>query len=105
VRQFCLLRENKAKSARYDQKLCKPAVPLNIIMHYTIILDAHEKGGFTARCVEIPGALGHGNTQADAMARIREAIEQVRQAQNEELQKTISAVHSEIIRIEVADSA
>jgi predicted RNase H-like HicB family nuclease len=99
------LKVNRAKSVRSDQKLCKPPVPLNIIMHYTIILDAHEKGGFTARCVEIPGALGHGNTQSEAMAAIKEAIEQVRQAQNKELQRTISAVHSEIIRIEVADSA
>jgi predicted RNase H-like HicB family nuclease len=74
-------------------------------MHYTIITESHEKGGFTARCVEIPGALGHGSTQGEAIEKIKEAIEKVRQAQNEELHKTIASLHSEIIRIEVADSA
>lgn len=76
-----------------------------MIMHYTIITESHEKGGFTARCVEIPGVCGHGNTQGEALARIKGAIEVVRQAQNDELHKTIAAVHSEIIRIEIADSA
>jgi predicted RNase H-like HicB family nuclease len=76
-----------------------------MIMHYTIITESHEMGGFTARCVEIPGARGYGNTQGEAIARIREAIEVVREAQNAELHKTIASVHSEIIKIEVADSA
>ena len=74
-------------------------------MHYTIITESHEKCGFTARCVEIPGASGHGSTQGEAIARIRGAIEVVRDARNAELHKTIAAVHAEIIRIEVADSA
>ncbi len=76
-----------------------------MIMHYTIITEPHEKGGFSARCVEIPGAAGFGNTQGEALARVREAIELVREAQNEELHRTIAAVHSEIIKIEVADPA
>lgn len=74
-------------------------------MHYTIITESHEKGGFSARCVEIPGAAGYGNTQGEALSRIREAIEAVREAQNAELHRTIAAVHSEIIRIKVADPA
>jgi predicted RNase H-like HicB family nuclease len=76
-----------------------------MIMHYTIITESHEKGGFTARCVEIPGATGYGNSQGEALARIREAIEVVREVQNAELHKTIAAVHSDIIKIEVADSS
>jgi predicted RNase H-like HicB family nuclease len=74
-------------------------------MHYTIITESHGVGCFTARCVEIPGARGYGSTQGEALARIREEIEVVREAQNAELHKTIASVHSEIIRIEVADSA
>ncbi len=73
-------------------------------MHYTIITESHEKGGFTARCVEIPGASGYGNSQGEAVARIREAIDVVREARNAELHRTIAAVHSEIIKIEVADT-
>jgi len=74
-------------------------------MHYTIITEAHERGGFTARCIEVPGARGHGSSQNEAVARITEEIEQVRKAQNAELHSLISSMHSEIIRIKVADSA
>jgi len=74
-------------------------------MHYTIITESHESGGFSARCVEIPSARGYGSSQGEALARIKEAIEVVREAQNAELAKTIASVHSEIIKIEVADSA
>ena len=74
-------------------------------MHYTIITEAHERGGFTARCIEVPGARGDGSTQNEAVARITEEIEQVRKAQNAELHSLISSMHSEIIRIKVADSA
>ena len=90
---------------RSNHKLCEPGYRFTMIMHYTIITESHEKGGCSARCVEIPGALGYGSTQGEAIARIREAIEKVREAQNEELHKTIASVHAEIIRIEVSDSA
>jgi predicted RNase H-like HicB family nuclease len=73
-------------------------------MHYTIILDAQADGGYTARCVELPEALGRGSTQGEALARIRESIELVQEARCEVLHKTIGAVNSEIIRIEVADA-
>jgi predicted RNase H-like HicB family nuclease len=93
------------KTGCFDHKICLSPYHRTMIMHYTIITESHEKGGFTARCVEIPGAAGYGSTQGEALARIREAIEVVREAQNAELHKTIAAVHSEIIKIEVADSA
>ena len=76
-----------------------------MIMHYTIILDAQAEGGFTARCVELSEALGQGSTQGEALASIRESIELVHDARCEILHKTIGAVNSEIIRIEVADAA
>ena len=74
-------------------------------MQYTIILEADPQGGFFARCIEIPGAHCHGETQNDAFACLRDEIERVRAARNEELQKIIAAPNSEIFRIEVADSA
>ena len=50
-------------------------------------------------CYRIREHTGRGS------GRIREAIEVVREAQNAELHRTIAAVHSEIIRIKVADPA
>ena len=97
--------QDRRKRAVLTTNYVNPHILGTMIMHYTIITESHEKGGFTARCVEIPGAAGYGSTQGEALARIREAIEVVREAQNAELHKTIAAVHSEIIKIEVADSA
>ena len=54
-----------------------------------------------------PGALSYrrllarGSTQGEALASIRESIELVHDARCEVLHKTIGAVNSEIIRIEV----
>lgn len=74
-------------------------------MQYTIILESFAEGGYSARCVEIPGALCSGRSPAEVLARIKELIEEVREARNQELHRTIPAVGSEIIMIEVADAA
>ena len=74
-------------------------------MQYTIVLEADAQGGFFARCIEIPGALCHGDTQNDAFTCMREEIERVTTARNEELHRIIAAPDSEVFRIEVADSA
>ena len=49
--------------------------------------------------------LGRDSTQGEALASIRESIELEQAARCEILHKTIGAVNSEIIRIEVADTA
>jgi predicted RNase H-like HicB family nuclease len=74
-------------------------------MQYTIVLDPDDCGGFTARCVEIPGTVCSGANKSEALARLKDAIEQVQQAQYEELHRTIQSVTSEIIKIDVADTA
>ena len=40
----------------------------------TIIIHACEEGGFTAECVEIPGCFSEGETEEEAEANIREAV-------------------------------
>lgn len=74
-------------------------------MQYTIVLDPNNDGGFTARCVEIPGTVTTGTNKGEALARLKDAIGRVRQAYNEELHRTIQSVTSEIIKIDVADTA
>jgi predicted RNase H-like HicB family nuclease len=73
-------------------------------MQYTIVLEPDERG-YTARCVEIPGAVCRGANKGEALAQLRDEIGQVQQIQYEELQRTIQSLTSEIIRIEVADAA
>jgi len=74
-------------------------------MQYTVILESDTDGGFFARCIEIPGVLCHGETQTDAFACMRDKIERVTMARNEELHRIIASPNSEIFRIEVADTA
>ncbi len=74
-------------------------------MQYTIVLEPNDGGGFTARCVEIPGTVCQGANKGEALARLKEAIGQVQQAQQADLHRTIQSLSSEIIRIEVADAA
>lgn len=74
-------------------------------MQYTIVLDPDGCGGFTARCVEIPGTVCLGANKGEALVRLRDAIKRVQQARYEELQWMIQSVTSEIIKIDVADTA
>ena len=74
-------------------------------MQYTIVLEPNDAGGFAARCVEIPGTVCQGANKGEALARLKEAIGQVQQAQQADLHRTIQSLSSEIIRIDVADAA
>lgn len=74
-------------------------------MQYTIVLDPDDCGGFTARCVELPGTVCQGANKSEALDRLRDAIGEVQQAQQADLHRTIQSLSSEIIRIEVADAA
>jgi predicted RNase H-like HicB family nuclease len=44
-------------------------------MQYTVVLEPQEEGGYTAQCIEIPGAISQGETREEALANIKEAIE------------------------------
>jgi predicted RNase H-like HicB family nuclease len=46
-------------------------------MEYTIVLEAAEEGGYTARCLELPAAISEGDTREEAFVNIKEAIELV----------------------------
>lgn len=44
-------------------------------MKYRVYLEPDEDGVFVATCPSLPGCVSQGNTRAEAMANIREAIE------------------------------
>jgi len=41
----------------------------------TVVLRKEEKGGYSAKCLELPGAISEGETRKETLANIREAIE------------------------------
>ena len=46
-------------------------------MEYTIVLEKQKKGGFTAQCLEVPGAISQGETEREALGNAKEALELV----------------------------
>jgi predicted RNase H-like HicB family nuclease len=44
-------------------------------MRYTVVLQQEPDGGFVASVPALPGCVSQGDTRAEALANIREAIE------------------------------
>jgi len=44
---------------------------------FTVVLQKDEDGGYSVQCMELPGAISQGETRAEALKNIKEAIELV----------------------------
>ncbi len=69
-------------------------------MKYTIILEKEEEGGYSAQCLELPGAISQGETKEEALRNVKEAIALVLEVINEEA-KTLGNA-AEISAVEVS---
>jgi predicted RNase H-like HicB family nuclease len=69
-------------------------------MKYTVILEPQEEGGYTVRCLELPGAISQGETKEEALANIKEGIELVLEVLSQEL---ASRPNVEVLKVELAD--
>ncbi len=71
-------------------------------MKYTVVLEPQEEGGFTARCVELPGAISQGETKAKILENIKEAIGLILEVLREDLE-SLNCRKSEVFKVELAD--
>ena len=69
-------------------------------MKYTVILEPQDKGGYTVRCLELPGAISQGETKDEALANIKEAIGLVLEVLSQDM--TVCS-NAEILKVELAD--
>jgi len=69
-------------------------------MKYTVILKPQDEGGYTVRCLELPGAISQGETKEEALANIKEAIGLVIEVLSQDLMVRYNA---EILKVELAD--
>ncbi len=69
-------------------------------MKYTVILKPQDEGGYTVRCLELPGAISQGETKEEALANIKEAIGLVLEVLSDDLADRSNA---EILKVELAD--
>ena len=54
-------------------------------MKFTAVLYPENAGGFSIRCMEIPGAISQGETREEALINIKEAIGLILEVRREEL--------------------
>ncbi len=52
---------------------------------FTVILREEPEGGYSAQCLELPGAISEGENRKEALANIKEAIEGYLEAFPEEI--------------------
>jgi predicted RNase H-like HicB family nuclease len=52
-----------------------PPFERRTIVRYTVILEQETDGGYVASVPALPGCVSQGNTRAEAVGNIREAIE------------------------------
>jgi predicted RNase H-like HicB family nuclease len=69
-------------------------------MKYTVILEPQDEGGYTVRCLELPGAISQGETKEEALANIKEPIGLVIEVFRQDLMVRSNA---EILKVELAD--
>jgi len=53
----------------------------------TVVLRKEKEGGYSAQCLELPGAISQGETRKETLTNIREAIEGYLEAFPEELEQ------------------
>jgi predicted RNase H-like HicB family nuclease len=64
-------------------------------MKYTIVLKKQAEGGYTAQCLEIPGAISQGETKLEAVKNAKEALHLVLQVLREESRK------AEVVKVQI----
>ncbi len=70
-----------------------------MFMKYTVILEPQDEGGYTVRCLELPGAISQGETKEEALANIKEAIGLLLEVLSPDLTRPSNA---EILKVELA---
>ncbi len=55
------------------------------VKKFTVLLREEPEGGFSAQCIELPGAISEGESRKEALANIKEAIEGYLEAFPEEI--------------------
>jgi predicted RNase H-like HicB family nuclease len=66
---------------------------------FTVILRKEDVGGYSVRCVELPGAISEGDTKKKALMNIKEAIELYLETWPDELKRLKRK--SEVVEITV----
>ena len=68
-------------------------------MQFTVKLEESDEGGYTIQCLELPAAISEGDTKAEALENIKEAIQLVLEVTQEQAQ-----AYTEVFKVDVASA-
>ena len=68
-------------------------------MKWTVVLNRERDGGYVVECPALPGCVSQGETRAEALANIREAIEGCLLVLNDRAKPR--SKHSSLAKVEV----
>lgn len=68
-------------------------------MRFRVIVEPDEDGVFVAECPSLPGCVSQGQTRAEALAGIREAIEGYLQSLDAHAEPVPPGIHEEVVEI------
>jgi predicted RNase H-like HicB family nuclease len=71
-------------------------------MKYTVVLEPQDEGGFTVRCLELPGAITQDESRKEAIENIKEAIGLILDAMREDME-SLNRTNAEVFQVELAD--
>lgn len=66
---------------------------------FSVILREEQEGGYSAQCVELPGAISEGKTKKEALENIREAIQGYLEAFPEEKERL--QLRKEVVQVSI----
>ncbi len=69
-------------------------------MKYTIILEKEKEGGYSAQCLELPGAISQGESKEETIENIKVAIELILETLDQEAKKLSKT--TEISKVELS---
>jgi predicted RNase H-like HicB family nuclease len=69
-------------------------------MKYSIILEKEKEGGYSAQCLELPGAISQGESKEETIENIKVAIELILETLDQEAKKLSKT--TEISKVELS---
>jgi len=66
---------------------------------FTVVLRKEEDGGYSVQCLELPGAISHGENKREALKNIKEAIQGYLEAFPEEAERV--KLKKEVVEVTV----
>ncbi len=66
---------------------------------FSVILREEQEGGYSAQCIELPGAISEGKTKKEALENIREAIQGYLEAFPEEKERL--QLRKEVVQVSI----